>query len=69
MYKFTESRTVAQWTKAVCFGSGSRDARWFESPWGNNFLMEFGQCMGPVPTQHREESGELRLVADSGYGY
>ncbi|PSN47733.1 hypothetical protein C0J52_04600 [Blattella germanica] len=22
---------------------------------GRNFLMDFGQCMGPVPTQHREE--------------
>ncbi|PSN58420.1 hypothetical protein C0J52_02805 [Blattella germanica] len=36
---------------------------------GRNFLMDFGQCMGPVPTQHHEESGELRLVADSCYGY
>ncbi|PSN49746.1 hypothetical protein C0J52_08484 [Blattella germanica] len=36
---------------------------------GRNFLMDFGQCMGQVPTQHREESGELRLVVDSGYGY
>mgnify|MGYP003623325351 CR=1 FL=1 len=33
------------------------------------FLMDFGQCMVPVPTQHLEESGELRLVGDSGYGY
>ncbi|PSN31925.1 hypothetical protein C0J52_21770, partial [Blattella germanica] len=35
------SRTVAQWTKAACFGSGSRDARWFESPWGKKFPRGF----------------------------
>ena len=23
---------------------------------GRNFLVDFSQCMGPVPTQHREES-------------
>ena len=33
---------------------------------GKQFLMDFGQCMGPVPTNHREESEELRLVADLG---
>ncbi|PSN40005.1 hypothetical protein C0J52_26033 [Blattella germanica] len=27
---------------------------------GRNFLVDFGQCMGPVPTKHHEESGELR---------
>ncbi|PSN31264.1 hypothetical protein C0J52_27366, partial [Blattella germanica] len=36
---------------------------------GRNFLVDFGQCMGLVPTQHREESGELRYVADFGYEY
>ena len=33
------------------------------------FLMDFGQCMGLMPTEHLEESVELRLVADSGYRY
>ena len=40
-YIVQKSRTVAQWTKAVCFGSGSRDARWFESPFGKKFSHGF----------------------------
>ncbi|PSN51175.1 hypothetical protein C0J52_06077 [Blattella germanica] len=45
-YIFLESRTVAQWTKAVCFESGSRDARWFESPWGKKFPHGFRPVYG-----------------------
>ena len=32
---------------------------------GRNFLLDFGQCIGPVPTQHREGSENLLLVAES----
>ena len=58
------SNTVAVRSKASCLGPVLWDARWFESSWGKNFfLREFRPCMGPVPTQHREEFGKQILVA------
>ncbi|PSN56058.1 hypothetical protein C0J52_11815 [Blattella germanica] len=45
-YTSRVSRTVAQWTKAVCFGSGSRDARWFKSPWGKKSPHGFRPVYG-----------------------
>ena len=50
---------------ALVPGHGTRVG---SSPHGD-FLMNFGQCMGLVPTQYRQKSEELCLVADSGYGY
>ncbi|KAJ4436273.1 hypothetical protein ANN_18904 [Periplaneta americana] len=47
------SRAVAS-SKASCLGLALRNARWFESSRGRN-----SQCMGPVPTQHRDALGEL----------
>ncbi|KDQ71590.1 Fibrillin-2 [Zootermopsis nevadensis] len=38
-----------------------RNARWFESRGRRNFLMSFR----PVPTQHREEIGELQSGHES----
>ncbi|PSN44771.1 hypothetical protein C0J52_05592 [Blattella germanica] len=41
-----QSSTVTQWTKAVGFGSGSRDTRWFESLSGKKFPHGFRPVYG-----------------------
>ncbi|KAJ4442229.1 hypothetical protein ANN_12095 [Periplaneta americana] len=56
----TVSRAVASRSKASCLGLALRNARWSSPRGRRNFLMNFGQCMGPVPTQHRDALGELR---------
>ena len=39
-------------------------------PLGEEIFSEnFGQCMGPVPIQYREQFGELPLVARTSYEY
>ena len=57
----TESTTVMYFKCCINRCDRSR----VNSPEGRNILMDFSQFMGSVPTQHREENGELRLVADS----
>ncbi|PSN29234.1 hypothetical protein C0J52_28214 [Blattella germanica] len=66
------AHTVAQLIKAKCFGTSPRDARWFQSSWGRHYTYSmyhgFHQFKVPVPTQNREETGELRHVTYFGYG-
>ena len=50
--------------KAVLFASKARAGSNLRV--GRKFLMELGQCMGPVHTQLREQIGELELIANSG---
>ncbi|KAJ4448088.1 hypothetical protein ANN_10100 [Periplaneta americana] len=40
------SRAVASRSKASCLGLALRNARWFESSWGRNFLMKFRSVYG-----------------------
>ncbi|PSN57302.1 hypothetical protein C0J52_02073, partial [Blattella germanica] len=54
-FSYNSRKNNSNWSP----GSGLRDARWFESPLGGIYFIDFDQFMGPMPIQHRGESVTL----------
>ncbi|KAJ4428105.1 hypothetical protein ANN_24119 [Periplaneta americana] len=56
---YNKSRAVASWSKASCLGLALPNALVRILMGEEIFSRNFGQCMGPVPTQDRDALGEV----------